>query len=182
MPGPIDIELLVGQHFSDADGSSIGVARDALASGRPMWPRSEFDPGHFTASGFVCSPDGGSLLLIEHARLGRWLQPGGHIEPEDLSVEAAARREVAEETGVEDLERIGTGLLRIDAHPIPPRGDEPEHTHIDLAVAFRSLNGRIGEIDEVLDAAWVPFGRLGDYEVDDAVLRGAERLEALLTS
>lgn len=180
MNGPIDLTLLVAGHTSDDDATSLGVARNALASGRPMWPRTEFQPGHFTASGFVASSDGSKLLLIEHARLGRWLQPGGHIEVADPTVEAAARREVGEETGIHDLERLGTGLLRIDAHPIPPRGNEPAHTHIDLGIGFRSRTDQIGNLDEVLDAAWVPFAGLGDYGADDAVRLGARRLQELL--
>ncbi|MDX1745166.1 MAG: NUDIX domain-containing protein, partial [Halobacteriales archaeon] len=51
----------------------------------------------FTASGFVV--DGERVLLVDHARLGRWLQPGGHIEARETPVEAAIR-EVREETGV----------------------------------------------------------------------------------
>ena len=87
MTGPTDLDLLVIGHTTDGDASSLGIARSALRSGRPMWPRSEFDPGHFTASAFVVSPDGTKVLLVEHARLGRWLQPGGHIEADDRTVE-----------------------------------------------------------------------------------------------
>lgn len=39
------------------------------------------------------------ILLHWHAKLGRWLPPGGHIEPNELPDEAAVR-EVLEETGV----------------------------------------------------------------------------------
>jgi 8-oxo-dGTP pyrophosphatase MutT (NUDIX family) len=141
-----------------------------------MWPRSEFDPGHFTASGFVLSPDRSSLLLILHGKLGRWLQPGGHIEIGDVSVEAAARREIAEETGLAAIAREGASLARIDAHQIPARGTEPEHVHIDLAVGFAAQTDVLGPIDEVLDARWVPLEALSDYNVDEAVLMGVHRL------
>lgn len=145
-----------------------------------MWPRDEFDPGHFTSSGFVASPDGRCLLLIHHGRLGRWLQPGGHIEPDDSTVETAARREVAEETGISDLAGVGSGLLRIHAHPIPPRAEEPSHTHIDLALGFIAEGFDIGPIDEVLDAAWVPFADLVSFDTDEAVREGADALRALI--
>ena len=66
---------------------------------RPL-ERTSYDPGHVTASGLVLSPDGSSVLLVLHRRLGRWLQPGGHLEPGDPDIAAAARREVREETGL----------------------------------------------------------------------------------
>ncbi len=52
---------------------------------------------HFTASGIV--PDGGSVLLIEHARLGWWMPAGRHIEPNEDPVQAAAREAAAQPRG-----------------------------------------------------------------------------------
>lgn len=180
MSGPHDLEQLVRAHVPIDDAPALAVALEAVGSSRPMWPRSQFHPGHFTASGFVASPDHSSLLLVEHARLEKWLQPGGHIEAEDASVEAAARREVGEETGVDGLLRLGGGILRIDAHSIPARGSEPAHTHIDLGIGFLAVSDRIGDIAEVLDARWVPFDQLGRFDTDDAVRMGASRLRDLL--
>lgn len=42
----------------------------------------------------------GSSLLVSHINAGRWLPPGGHVEPDENPVEAA-RREAHEELGVE---------------------------------------------------------------------------------
>ena len=179
MSGPDDLGALLSEYAPLEDADSHAVALGALDAGRPMWPRSEFEPGHFTASGFVMHPDGSGLLLIHHARLGRWLQPGGHIEPEDATIEQAARREVAEETGITALDRLGEGLLRIDAHDIPPRHDEPAHVHIDLGMAFRSTTDRIGPIAEVLDARWVPWTELDLIDTDDAVRLSARRLRLM---
>jgi 8-oxo-dGTP pyrophosphatase MutT (NUDIX family) len=182
MNGPSDLVELVRTYRAGIDAGSHGLALANLETTRPMWHRSEFEPGHFTASGFVLSPDGSAMLLVKHGRLNRWLQPGGHFEVEDQSVEAAARREVAEETGVTDLLRVGSGLVRIDAHPIPPRSDEPAHTHIDLGVGFIAGDLHIGPIDEVLDARWVPLDRLADYDPDEAVRGGAAVLRRLAAS
>jgi len=121
MIGTSDIADVVSSHECSGDEASYRRAVDLLDADQPSWHRSAFEPGHFTASGFVASPDGSSLLLIHHGKLDRWLQPGGHFEEIDASVEAAAKREVLEETGVGNLTRIGSALVRIDAHPIPER-------------------------------------------------------------
>jgi 8-oxo-dGTP pyrophosphatase MutT (NUDIX family) len=117
------------------------------------------------------------VLLILHGKLNRWLQPGGHIESDDVSVEAAARREIEEETGLGAISRVGAGLARIDAHEIPARGSEPRHVHIDLAVSFIAETDLLSPLDEVFDARWVPLENLADYNVDDAVLNGVRGLK-----
>src|SRR5436305_15267957 len=61
--------------------------------------RDQFAPGHITTSGLVLSPDGDRILILHHRRLDRWLLPGGHVETTDPTIEAAAAREVLEETG-----------------------------------------------------------------------------------
>ncbi len=52
---------------------------------------------HFTASG--TGLDGGSVLPIEHARLGWWRPPGVHIEPDEDPVQAAARDAASQPRG-----------------------------------------------------------------------------------
>lgn len=174
MHHPLDLSIshAVSGYTVDGDAASVHLARELIVGGSPPWRRSEFDPGHFTASGFVLSPDTTALLLIHHAKLDRWLQPGGHFEPSDESVADAARREITEETGLSDLRETGAGIVRVDAHPIPARGAEPAHTHIDLGVGFIAESDEVAAVEEVLDARWVPFDRLSEFDVDDAVLRG----------
>src|SRR6202008_1440543 len=72
-----------------------------LESAADPFDREHFAPGHVTASAFVLDPAHARLLLILHSKLGRWLQPGGHVESDDASVVSAARREVLEETGLD---------------------------------------------------------------------------------
>jgi 8-oxo-dGTP pyrophosphatase MutT (NUDIX family) len=137
--------------------------------------RDRFDPGHFTASGFVVSPGGSALLLVHHRRLDRWLQPGGHIDPGDASPAAAAVREVLEETGIA-TEPILQNLIDLDIHPIPPRAPEPRHEHFDLRFALQARDDEVVVDDEVNDAVWVPWSKIHSYAVDDSVIRGVAGL------
>ena len=52
---------------------------------------------HLTASALVFDPTTGRVLLMLHRKLQRWLQMGGHIESDDLSLRAAAEREARED-------------------------------------------------------------------------------------
>lgn len=92
-------------------------------------PLDEYaDPVHVTASAILTSDDGRRVLLHRHKRLGLWLQPGGHIDPGETPWDAA-RREAAEETGLE-VTLVSDELVHVDVHP-GPRG----HTHLDLRYA-----------------------------------------------
>ncbi len=165
------IESLLAGALDMAPATVVERALDLARLPDPT-DRDCFEPGHFTASGFVISPDREALLLIHHRRLDRWLQPGGHIDPEDASPIAAAIREVAEETGVETAP-IMDSLIDLDIHPIPQRAPEPEHEHFDLRFALRALGDRLVADDEVYDARWVPWAEIGSYDVDQSGLRGA---------
>ncbi len=51
----------------------LNMKRLILGSAAPF-SRIQFEPGHFTASAFVLSPDQQNLLMIFHSKLQRWLQ------------------------------------------------------------------------------------------------------------
>jgi len=85
------------------------------------------DRVHVTGSAVVVSTDRRRVLLHKHKRLGMWLQPGGHIDPDELPWDGSLR-EALEETGLPvAFPADGPKLLHVDVHP-GPRG----HTHLDL--------------------------------------------------
>jgi 8-oxo-dGTP pyrophosphatase MutT (NUDIX family) len=138
--------------------------------------RDHFEPGHFTASAFVFDPGETRVLLIHHAKLGRWLQPGGHIDPEDGDVVEAVRRELEEETGQVGLERIGEGIFDVDVHEIPARKQDPAHEHFDLRFLFRAAREELRAGDDALDARWVELGEIASIDSDESVMRAVEKL------
>ncbi len=169
-----------------ADGQEAAHRERMLAlAGTPadVFSRHHFVPGHFTASAFVLAPDEGALLLIFHQRLGRWLQPGGHIDPGDPDVLAAAQREVREETGVLGLDVLAAHgrrhrLLDLDIHPIPAHGAEPRHEHFDVRAFFRARATELRAGLGVGAARWVPLAAVLEDAVDRSVERGVAKLLA----
>jgi 8-oxo-dGTP pyrophosphatase MutT (NUDIX family) len=140
--------------------------------------RDHWDPGHFTASAFVLSPDAQRLALVHHGKLKRWLQPGGHVEPSDADLLAAARREVGEEIGLVDLELLAPAPFDLDVHVIPARGDQPEHRHFDVRFLFRSRSLALRAGSDALDARWVPLTEVHEHESDASVMRAVARITA----
>lgn len=92
-------------------------------------------PGHITGSAWVLSHDQKRCLLVHHAKLNRWLQPGGHADGE-IEIAEVALREAREETGLTrlTLPTIDGHLvpLDLDVHLIPERRG-PDGTLIDDA-------------------------------------------------
>jgi 8-oxo-dGTP pyrophosphatase MutT (NUDIX family) len=172
-------DLLAAHRACDADERSHIVRMLELLDvpGDPF-TRVHFEPGHFTASAFVIAPDGGALLLIEHPKLGRWLQPGGHVETDDADVLAAARREIAEEVGLRDLPLVVNGIFDLDVHRIPALGSEPPHEHFDLRFAFRAPDRRlrVGHDTEAKIARWFSLSEIEAGASDHSVLRAARKL------
>jgi hypothetical protein len=124
-------------------------------------PLSREEPSaHFTASAFVVDDDGAQTCLIQHIKLDRLLQPGGHVEPSDLSLEAAALREAREETALEvELHPIAARPFDVDIHEIPERPGEPAHFHLDVRYLL------VGRGTPCAGAAWYRIGEAGDESV-----------------
>ncbi len=80
---------------------------------------------HITGSAIVVGSRG--TVLLEHKRLGMWLQPGGHVDRGESPWDAALR-EAREETGLDvRFTQHPPRLVHIDVHQ-GGRG----HTHLDL--------------------------------------------------
>lgn len=96
---------------------------------------------HFTATGLVFNTQM-QILLIRHKKLGIWLPPGGHVEPNETP-DHAVLREIYEETGIEaallpngEATDAGDEYAKVLATPFSVYDEDilaqKKHFHIDL--------------------------------------------------
>jgi 8-oxo-dGTP pyrophosphatase MutT (NUDIX family) len=90
----------------------------------------EAERGHVTGSAWIVNHDGSKVVLLHHAKLGIWVQPGGHCDGE-TDVAQVALREAREETGLE-VSLLDEAIFDVDVHRIPEYWNTPEHFHFDI--------------------------------------------------
>lgn len=162
-----------------SEAEDVRPLRELIRQGADITRRGEFR-GHVTCSALVLN-DESHAMMVHHRALGRWLIPGGHLEPADLSLVDAAAREFCEEVGAQ-RDRLAVPVLwrsvpiHIDRHFIPAnaRKSEPGHEHWDFCFWLGIRDFQIcPRPEEVQDAGWRP---LEDHSaVHLAALQRAQR-------
>jgi len=161
-----------------AERDDLETIRAFVARERAPFDRRLRD-GHLTGSALVVSESGRETLLLHHRKLDRWLQPGGHANPDETSGERVALREAREETGLEGL-RLHPNAPRpldVDVHDIPARGDEPAHQHLDLRYLVLGPAGARPDRDhaETNDCRWFRWDELAALDLDNGLRRALDK-------
>lgn len=209
-PGAVDVEAVLARYLAvhpDEAQRQAGLVEFLAATRKAAgeragdrFVRTNF-AGHITASGIVVDRDARRVLLIHHAFLDCWLQPGGHVDATDETLVAAARREIVEETGLpatalkllsvdgdavqdDTADELFAVPFDIDSHTVParPARGEPGHVHHDFRFVFAAAEAaadrRLASVDasEIHSSRWFDFSALADGTMFGTLLRKVERL------
>lgn len=152
----------------------------AFLSAHPDALHRSCPEGHLTGSGLVVDPASGRILLLFHAKVQRWLQPGGHADG-DGNLAHVALREAEEETGIVGL-RVAVPAIDLDVHLFQhAAGAEADHLHLDVRFLVVAPPGSVAVANHESEALrWVSVDGLDDHGVDPGTHRMVEAGLALL--
>jgi 8-oxo-dGTP pyrophosphatase MutT (NUDIX family) len=126
------LALLDGWTAPDREQAAVQARFLELVRSTPDAVRRDHPEAHLTASVMVVHDDLERVLLCLHGRMHRWVQLGGHLEPEDDTVAAAALREATEESGIHRL-RLHPVPIHLDVHPVECRCGPALHYDVRFA-------------------------------------------------
>ncbi|MGG6266906.1 NUDIX hydrolase [Leptolyngbya sp. AN03gr2] len=129
-----------------------------------------FEPGHATGSAWVMAKDTQQFALIYHKTLDRWLQPGGHAEPEEPDLLTVSLREAEEELGIK-LDPTQATLLDLDVHRIPDTKKYPSHLHFDFRYLCLTEFQPLYAATDADRAEWFSLDQLQKMQLDPGIER-----------
>ena len=123
---------------------------------------------HVTASAWMVNKDRSKVLMVYHNIYNSWSWLGGHADG-DGDFEAVARREAQEETGIQNLKKLGAGAASLEVLPVWAHQKHGQmvasHLHLNISYLFEAddtLPLRIAE-DENSAVGWIPIAQLEEY-------------------
>ena len=128
----------------------------------------------YTTSAFIMHPTEPKILLLLHIRLGKWLQPGGHVELNENPLQAL-HHELIEETGlqpndydiIEPAEQPNITNKNTNLLPLPfffndhlfKQGES--HRHIDICYLIKAKTTKLTkDPDGASEIAWLSINEI----------------------
>ena len=97
--------------------------------------------GHFTASGWVVSPDREKVLMVYHNIYDSWSWMGGHADGE-TDLRSVAEREIREESGIRQLKLLEDGIFSLEVLTVDGHEKKGQyvssHLHYNLTYLFEA--------------------------------------------
>ncbi len=110
--------------------------------------------------------DGGRILLVERGReplKDYWSLPGGAVETGER-LEAAIRREVLEETG---LEVEVSGLLEVFERIMLDDAGKPEYHYVLMDYVCRIVGGNLCAADDAGKVGWFTADEIANLKITE---------------
>lgn len=127
--------------------------------------------GHLTGSAWIVDQERTHTLLTHHAKLGIWVQLGGHVE-DDPDMLSAAWREAREESGLQDTIPINSQIFDVDVHEIPATSKEPAHFHYDIRYQFEADRSAVLRVTaESKSLRWIALDNITEVTQEESILR-----------
>lgn len=117
----------------------------------------------------------GAVLLIKRAsqpNVGQWAIPGGKVHAGE-TLQQAAEREIREETGI--TVRAGEPIFCFDLIEHDEQGNLRFH-YVIVDVLAEYISGEAKAADDALEAAWIQYSDLDQYNLNPTTRKLLERV------
>lgn len=168
-PGRAARRLTEADLPSEQDAARSRVLELLEVHGSALADRSTA-PGHLTGSALVVDATGERVVVLLHAKLRRWLQPGGHADG-DTELAGVALREATEETGIDGL-AVMVPAVDLDLHEVDHGDALGAHLHLDLRfVVVAPPGATMRGNHESLALRWVTLRELEELADEAGLVR-----------
>lgn len=118
------------------------------------------------SAGGIVLGEHGTIALVRNRKETLWFFPKGHVEGNETD-EDAARREIAEETCLTDLELIDDLGSYVRPQILPDGSYGPEQKNIHMFLFAARPHAELAGTMEIEEAAWVSLPRVSE-SLEDA--------------
>jgi 8-oxo-dGTP pyrophosphatase MutT (NUDIX family) len=175
MTGADDVQHTTEQWNSTA---ALLATTPAPAGREAVWAEAltfldteQRDGAHLLASVLVVDA-GGSVLLARHRRYLQWGPLGGHLDPDDANLCAAAQRELFEEAGLVAHVYSAPVDVRLSSYPCRTASRPVLHLDVQFVALTTARAPALVASDELTGLEWYSAGDLASLTPAAAELVG----------